>query len=331
MPSELNQLRIKYLKLLFCLIGSFLIILGAFNYYTGIKVLAYIKFVYALVLITASKAVERYYRATVSVIILLFVILMYFVIELHLKRGVWFLGIWYPVAVLSMSMLVDRIGAILASLYILAVSTYFLIEMQSFRKAYYIFYWVQLIMSLSLTSIFYFALSETWKRYEKILKERYEIDYLTGTLTRKKIFEIMKLKTEETNRYGFPFSVIMIDLDNFKEINDQKGHLAGDEVLKKVADAIKSSIRKVDYCGRYGGDEFIVIASHTDLEGARVLAERIREKVKSLNLGVTISVGVVEYKKGMLLKDLISQADKALYISKNTGKDRVTVIGNIEA
>ena len=126
---------------------------------------------------------------------------------------------------------------------------------------------------------------------------------------------------------------MMIDVDNFKNINDTYGHLIGDKVLSSVAEVIKSSIRKGDIVGRYGGEEFIVIIKAEDREYYKV-AERIRRNVEGINLKsdfgnsikVTSSIGISRMDaKEKTLQQIISMSDKALYEAKNTGKNKVVV------
>ena len=127
----------------------------------------------------------------------------------------------------------------------------------------------------------------------------------------------------------------MADIDTFKDFNDRYGHLVGDAILKEVARTVKENIRQVDAVGRFGGEEFIVILTETDKNGARFAAERIRQavedkriKVYDEDLKVTISIGVSTFPEDA--KDLdavIDKADKALYRAKQGGRNRVTVFG----
>jgi len=130
-----------------------------------------------------------------------------------------------------------------------------------------------------------------------------------------------------------PFSLLLLDIDHFKIINDTYGHQAGDEVLKNAAVIFSHSIRTVDFAARYGGDEFAIILPHTDKSGATILATRIRERIKNSTvkfhdkeLKITISIGVAAFDKAMNSPEkLMDCADKALYASKHKGRDCVTV------
>jgi len=177
---------------------------------------------------------------------------------------------------------------------------------------------------------------------EKALRLEHSIktDELTELNTKKYILEMLGNEIQRSARYKKPLSVIMLDIDNFKSINDTYGHLAGDNVLKQVARIIRSSIREIDLAGRYGGEEFIIIAPETSLSGAIKLAERIRYNIensclhldnKNKNIFVTISAGIrcktpsKTYDICKESKSLIDEADDALYQAKRNGKNRFEV------
>jgi diguanylate cyclase (GGDEF) domain len=152
-------------------------------------------------------------------------------------------------------------------------------------------------------------------------------DSLTGLCNRHSVLERLSLEVEKASRYGSVFSLLMIDIDHFKRLNDTWGHLFGDEVLARISGAIRSSIRAVDVAGRYGGEEFLVILPEIGLPGASLVAERIRTAVGSLSFGkdglvVTMSCGAVEY-RGDTVRELISRADSLLYLAKERGRNRV--------
>lgn len=159
--------------------------------------------------------------------------------------------------------------------------------------------------------------------FEKLAK----IDPLTGLFNRYAVEEFLRLFIEEARRYEIELCVIMIDLDDFKEVNDMYGHNAGDEVLKKFASIFQKTIRLSDRVGRWGGEEFLVLLPHTSYEQAFELAERIREKVSSCRFDEvghkTASLGVASFEKEDTLTSLVNKADQALYVSKKKGKDQV--------
>jgi diguanylate cyclase (GGDEF)-like protein len=130
-------------------------------------------------------------------------------------------------------------------------------------------------------------------------------------------------------RHNRTLSLLMIDLDFLKEVNDRFGHPSGDTVIRSVAETIRSSCREIDFASRYGGEEFTVILPETPLPGAVQVAERIREKIAALQFpgigSVTASIGVSNYPLNALSKeDLIRIADQALYVAKNSGRNQVS-------
>lgn len=159
-----------------------------------------------------------------------------------------------------------------------------------------------------------------------------ETDYLTGLYSKNYYENHLNIIIKDAQLKEIPFSIIMIDVDDFKEINDQFGHIIGDKVLKSVAKIMQSNMRSVDICSRYGGDEFIVILPETKNEHAVLISERILDRISNLDLdnegidiNISLSIGIAEWKRDMSSENLIECADKAMYISKNTGKNKVTV------
>ncbi|ASP76427.1 GGDEF domain-containing protein (plasmid) [Sinorhizobium meliloti] len=168
---------------------------------------------------------------------------------------------------------------------------------------------------------------------ENLRRER-SLDPLTGLLNRRGFDEIAvgHLQTSRT----WPVSLIAIDIDHFKKINDSFGHAAGDAVLKTFSRLLLATARQVDVCGRFGGEEFLVLMPNCDGVGAQAVAERLRTKIRMtafdglpVNWRATISIGVTEARRGELLSDLITRADEALYHAKRSGRDRVRVYGEI--
>lgn len=149
-------------------------------------------------------------------------------------------------------------------------------------------------------------------------------DKMTGVFNKDKITSLIKdmIRDSRVN----VFSIMMFDIDDFKKINDNLGHLVGDESLIDMAKLGMESIRKNDYIGRYGGDEFLIILSGLDPYETKVIAERFRTKIASRSKpNFTVSIGVASYPEdGKTFKELIEAADKALYLSKKRGKNRVS-------
>ena len=155
-------------------------------------------------------------------------------------------------------------------------------------------------------------------------------DHLTELYNHGHMFERLQHSQQISWRYNKPLSVIMFDLDHFKSVNDTWGHQAGDQVLKKVSDVIRDTVRQSDIAGRYGGEEFMIICPETELENARLLADRIREGIEQTDmeiegLKVTISGGVAESKQDEPVEQLVNRADELLYISKNAGRNQISI------
>ncbi len=162
-----------------------------------------------------------------------------------------------------------------------------------------------------------------------------DTDPLTGLLNRRRFFELAEAEFSRVEASNIPFSVIMLDVDDFKQYNDRHGHKVGDEVLVRVTNACKSSLRTDDIFGRLGGEEFAVAMPETKLNDALEVAERLRRVVQEMEfpangskptnaLSITVSVGVAEYNNSCKTFDaLLERADKAMYKSKNSGRNQV--------
>jgi len=167
------------------------------------------------------------------------------------------------------------------------------------------------------------------KLAEEELKILASTDKLTGAYNRTKFNEIIEREIERVKRYNQPLSIIIFDIDHFKKVNDKYGHSVGDYVLKTLADIVRENIRKIDYFVRWGGEEFMIISSETNLKEASALAERIREIIESYMFEdirkVTVSLGVTEFKENDTVDSLIKRADDAMYEAKKKGRNRVEV------
>ncbi|MCW8889287.1 MAG: diguanylate cyclase [Sedimenticola sp.] len=172
---------------------------------------------------------------------------------------------------------------------------------------------------------------ETASLKESVAKARSEAftDALTG-LNNRHAFDC-KLEEEFTrwNRYGYPLSMIIVDVDHFKKVNDTYGHLAGDKVLHVIGAHLKKATRKVDFPARYGGEEFVVLLPEVDLKGAMIVAEKIRQAVEEKpfrsgdnRVNITVSCGVAAFRKGDGRKKPFERADEALYLAKRGGRNR---------
>ncbi len=154
-------------------------------------------------------------------------------------------------------------------------------------------------------------------------------DALTSLLNRRAYDLAMSSELARNARYDLPVSLILFDIDHFKQINDQHGHRAGDVVLKRIAGLVMNSVRQIDSVYRVGGEEFAIICPETVLEGAHQLAEKIRHEVLQAEFNevghLSISLGVAQYDKNISAIEFYQNADKALYLAKNNGRNRSEV------
>lgn len=157
-------------------------------------------------------------------------------------------------------------------------------------------------------------------------------DGLTKLNNRRELDRLLDLEYERASRYQKPLSVLMLDIDHFKQVNDQYGHLAGDKALRTIADLIRKNMRKTDIAGRYGGEELLIVAGDTALDQALVLAHRLNGIIGTTpvpisakkNIGLTVSIGVTCYTtNSKSAESLLEKADHALYQAKEMGRNRV--------
>jgi diguanylate cyclase (GGDEF)-like protein len=178
------------------------------------------------------------------------------------------------------------------------------------------------------------ALVRNLEAQKELLAKLAAYDELTGIPNRRTVFQSLSLEFARAERYKRSLSVLMMDVDHFKSVNDRYGHAGGDVVLRDVATVVQTSLRTVDVVGRYGGEEFCAILPETGVDGARRAGERVRAAVEAhaVNTGthiipVTISVGAATFTPGESPEapDLVHLADVALYQAKRTGRNRVVL------
>ena len=177
------------------------------------------------------------------------------------------------------------------------------------------------------------SISDRYQSQLMDLKARLEVtastDLLTGLANRWKIMEQLQSEHSRAERHGGSFSVLIADLDHFKIVNDTYGHLAGDRVLKAIADCLRRELRAEDFCGRWGGEEFLIILPETGLQQAALVAEKLLAAIRQTKvlwedkgLSVTMSFGLGCFSRGMSLDGCIKLADDALFVAKKQGRDR---------
>ena len=159
-------------------------------------------------------------------------------------------------------------------------------------------------------------------------------DALTGLPNQRASHETMQRMTAQSDRAGQSLSVLLLDLDHFKQVNDVYGHAEGDNVLAAVGVTLRSTIREGDFCGRFGGEEFLILLPDTDLDSAGLVAEKIRASVEriqvpSVRREITISIGVATFPEhGTEATTVARIADRALYAAKEGGRNRVELARN---
>ena len=164
------------------------------------------------------------------------------------------------------------------------------------------------------------------------LRDQASIDFLTGLFNRRTFEKQLELAVERAKRDRSIFSLILLDIDHFKKINDLYGHLVGDEVLRKIGHLIKSTIRKIDIPARYGGEEFAIILPGTGFDGALSAAWRLKRRLDETNFGtpdrpikITVSMGVGTYRPllGLSAKEFLEKVDRLLYAAKQRGRNLI--------
>jgi diguanylate cyclase (GGDEF)-like protein len=200
---------------------------------------------------------------------------------------------------------------------------------------------LKLVLLMVAALFSYLLLSNKLRQLVNQIYDRVEhaatFDELTGAYNRKSFINLGNTEIERTRRYDLSLSLLMMDLDHFKDVNDSYGHDAGDSVLRQFSQICHQHLRGADIFGRIGGEEFAILLPHSDLKTAREAAERIRQEVANCGfnivadtcLKVTVSVGVADLDDETTdIHPLMKQADKALYFSKSGGRNRVTSVGS---
>jgi diguanylate cyclase (GGDEF)-like protein len=185
---------------------------------------------------------------------------------------------------------------------------------------------IVLIMEIVIFIIISFIILATWIIIKNIIKAS-ETDELTNVYNRKRFMKEAEQEIARVKRYELKLSLIMFDIDSFKEINDTYGHDTGDEVLIEVTNIVAQMTRKVDIFARWGGDEFMVLLPNTDLESSLKLAKRLRREISGHDFKevgeVTCSFGVVEFKTDDNLDPFLRRVDSVLYKAKEKGRNQV--------
>ena len=174
-------------------------------------------------------------------------------------------------------------------------------------------------------------------QYQQHLEYQTQVDSLTGLFNRRAFEKKIQEEFDRSLRYHNPFSLLILDVDNFKTINDTYGHHGGDAVLVKISETLRDKTRKSDFPSRYGGEEFVLILPETDLDNAVQVAGKIHEAIRTHAFGtstdpfnLTVSIGVSSTSSQFYSdwRQMLADADRALYVAKNSGKDRIEICGS---
>jgi diguanylate cyclase (GGDEF)-like protein len=187
-----------------------------------------------------------------------------------------------------------------------------------------------IVVLVTVSAVFQEHVDRRRRGAERLLSVAATIDPLTETANRRLLLQTAMHEVERANRHGQPLSLLMVDIDHFKQLNDRYGHAAGDAVLRTIARAMQATLRKQDLLARYGGEEFVVVLPDTPVSGAAHLAEKIRTRIEGTlfpeNVDrVTVSVGCSDNRNTSDFRELLIATDKALYAAKALGRNRVEV------
>jgi diguanylate cyclase (GGDEF)-like protein len=173
-------------------------------------------------------------------------------------------------------------------------------------------------------------LNEELAQANKELEQIAAYDSLSGLLNRRSLFTRIEIEIERSMRLDVPLAGMMIDIDHFKNINDNHGHQCGDTVIRQIGARLLAGLRKYDYAGRYGGEEFFVVLSNSTVPQAASIGERFRREMEELRMtcaaesfGVTVSIGVACYQTGESQESWIERVDRAMYQAKQAGRNRI--------
>ena len=186
-----------------------------------------------------------------------------------------------------------------------------------------------IISALIILTIIVIVLGLNGLRLNRLLKDLSQTDALSGLYNRRYMNKRLEEEIMKHQRYGTAFSVLLLDIDYFKKINDTFGHDKGDLVIKKISSLMQKHIRNTDICARWGGEEFLILASNSDLSGAVKLANNLKDLIENsdfeINNKVTVSIGVSSMNKHLEEESLLKLVDNALYKAKEKGRNRVEI------
>ncbi len=238
------------------------------------------------------------------------------------------LGLWLVVFMVSGFLTLPKDKSIFLTIYIFGGMAFMGLDNLAYLASVgrldnsYLFRWINPLSGLAIAIVLI-------QRMGMLQQKQAATDSLTGLLNRRALYQIFDAEMERSARYNKTFSVILFDVDKFKDINDVYGHFVGDHVLRGIADLIRRAIRQTDSLGRWGGEEFLLLLPETDIQSAKAFAERIKLLLCSAKFGkvenVTASFGVASYLPESSLEEILHRADRAMYQAKESGRNQVAV------
>jgi diguanylate cyclase (GGDEF)-like protein len=173
-------------------------------------------------------------------------------------------------------------------------------------------------------------------RHVQQLKELIITDDVTSLYNSRHLYQVLEMEINRSERFGYPFSCLFVDLDRFKRVNDTYGHLVGSRVLRAFGEIVRDELRKIDYIFRYGGDEFVILLPQTPKDSAITVAERLLNRIRhqhfltaeNLDVRITASIGLVSFPEDATTKEgVVRAADEMMYLIKNGSRDGVAAAG----
>ena len=232
----------------------------------------------------------------------------------------------FPVAYFYLGGLRLGLRLSIVSLLILILAYFVMPSLQGRPAQLTPYAFAQSLGAFVLSAILAYLYEKVRTRQAQALQSQADRDTLTGLLNRRGFASQAETIRQQSLRFGQPFAILLLDVDNFKQVNDQWGHATGDRLLRQVAGLLSLCTRKADLLGRWGGEEFIVLLPHTSLDHARTAAEKMRALVSAQAFehgAVTISLGVALHAGADTLEATINRADHAMYRAKEAGKNQV--------
>ncbi|MES9853134.1 MAG: GGDEF domain-containing protein [Candidatus Thiodiazotropha sp. L084R] len=342
---EAERRRIQF-NLIF-LIGSFFLAAFALtSYFSQRHETAYFLFgcltiavgINIFVLMTANHRIAAWLYSSVLLVLVVYLIL---------SGGVQATGpLWtYPIMVIIISLLGHLHGYFL-SMFVIAVLSVFLLFGDSYglspqySETFKLRFIATLIALVALVCSLEFSRAKAAGLLNSLTKQVLDIsrtDQLTGLLNRRGLEENFNSEVNRSQREDQSFCLALVDIDDFKAMNDRYGHLHGDEILKQIASLVQSQIRSIDTVARWGGEEFAILIDKSSLSDSIYVAEKVRKTIQDsshehpeIKEKVTISIGLAEYRQDQTMLGLFDDADTALYLAKRSGKNCVRTTEDVE-